>query len=287
MERQRTPKLYRIMFAARNMTFARPVAGGGASIYDGAAGIYAMRSLGGWSGDVVRVKRSSDNTESDFSPTEITDGTLTTWTGANDGRVVTWYDQSGNARNLTASTGPKLVVAGTLQTQGSKPTLLFSSSATEALIRTGMSLVTTSQSVMIIARHTSATNNRRLFSQTDGSADYLTSGHYIPAQTIGSTALASYASSAVRATVTHAANELITVSCVHSGSLISNRINIGTPATYAHTLNKTFTKWSVGAALDDGDRWQGQISEVVIFQSAVSSTIRNDIQSAQMTYIGL
>ncbi len=70
-------------------------------------------------GDVIRVRRGSDNVEEDFNPTEITDGTLTTFTGAGDGFVVTFYDQSGNARDLTnavAGGQPRIVLAGVLET---------------------------------------------------------------------------------------------------------------------------------------------------------------------------
>lgn len=54
----------------------------------------SLRYLGSdVTGAVVRVRRSSDNAEADFTPTEIQDGTLTTWTGSGDGQVTRWYDQ--------------------------------------------------------------------------------------------------------------------------------------------------------------------------------------------------
>lgn len=48
----------------------------------GAAAAYSLRNLSAsYSGDVVRVRRSSDNAELDFSASEITDGTLESWVG--------------------------------------------------------------------------------------------------------------------------------------------------------------------------------------------------------------
>ena len=79
---------------------------------------------------VARVRRSSDNAELDFTPTEITDGTLTTWTGANDGRITTWYDQSLNSINAVNSTPaeqPLIVSAGLLQLENGLPTMVFNS----------------------------------------------------------------------------------------------------------------------------------------------------------------
>jgi len=85
-----------------------------------AAAAYSLRQLKTGVTSVVRVRRSSDNAESDFTATEITDGTLTTWTGANDGYVTTWYDQSGSGNDVTQSTAgnqPQIVSSGSLVTQ--------------------------------------------------------------------------------------------------------------------------------------------------------------------------
>lgn len=95
-----------------------------------AAAAYSLRQLKTGVTSVVRVRRSSDNAESDFTATEITDGTLTTWTGANDGFVVRWYDQAGsnNITQLTAASQPKLVSSGTVLTKGSLPAIQFDGS---------------------------------------------------------------------------------------------------------------------------------------------------------------
>jgi hypothetical protein len=96
-----------------------------------AAAAYSLRELStAFVGQpVVRVRRSSDNTEQDFTAAEITDGTLTTFTGANDGFVTTWYDQSGNGVNVlqsSASLQPRLVLNGVIELQNNKPTVFYS-----------------------------------------------------------------------------------------------------------------------------------------------------------------
>lgn len=101
--------------------------------YGGASVAYSYRYLStAFTGNsVVRVRRSSDNAELDFTPSEITDGTLTTWTGANDGLVTTLYDQSGNVINATQSTPalqPILVSGGVLQLENGLPTMNFTAS---------------------------------------------------------------------------------------------------------------------------------------------------------------
>ena len=64
--------------------------------YGGAAAAYSLRALSsGWlAGDVVEVRRSSDGTLQDFTASQITNGDLLTFTGAGDGFVSTWYDQT-------------------------------------------------------------------------------------------------------------------------------------------------------------------------------------------------
>jgi hypothetical protein len=94
--------------------------------YPNAAAAYSLRELStAFVGQpIVRVRRSSDNVEQDFTATEITDGTLTTFTGANDGFVTTWYDQSGNAKNAiqnTTTLQPEIVSSGVLYLLNGKP----------------------------------------------------------------------------------------------------------------------------------------------------------------------
>jgi len=105
------------------------VAAGLLDAYGGAAAAYSLRRLSAnYAGPVVRVRRSSDNTEQDFTATQVTDGTLVAFCGAGDGFVRTWYDQSGNGRNVeqtTTASQPQIVSNGALLTKNSKPTIDF------------------------------------------------------------------------------------------------------------------------------------------------------------------
>jgi len=93
-----------------------------------AAAAYSLRQLKTGVTSVVRVRRSSDSAESDFTADEITDGTLTTWTGANDGFVTTWYDQVGS-NDWTQSTANEqfdVVSSGSLITNSNGNTSTLS-----------------------------------------------------------------------------------------------------------------------------------------------------------------
>ena len=78
---------------------------------------YSLRSITGGDPKAVRVRRSSDDSEQDFTVSEVFSGALVNFVGSgNDGFVETWYDQLGSS-NVTQSTStkqPKIVNAGAL-----------------------------------------------------------------------------------------------------------------------------------------------------------------------------
>ncbi len=101
--------------------------------FTGAAAAYSLRNLTILNdAPVVRVRRSSDNAESDFRASEVSGGALASWVGAgNNGFVRTWYDQSGNGRHAqqaTSTNQPQIVSSGAVATIGTKPALSFDGS---------------------------------------------------------------------------------------------------------------------------------------------------------------
>ena len=101
--------------------------------YSGAAVAYsaARRLSSSYTGALIRVRRSSDNTEQDigYNGSNVLDeSALTSFVGANNGFVVKLYDQSGNGKNMeqsTAANQPKIVNSGTVLKDNSKPALSF------------------------------------------------------------------------------------------------------------------------------------------------------------------
>lgn len=97
------------------------------SDYPGAAVAYSLMALSPTyvsTSPVVRVRRSSDSSQQDFTASQVTDGTLTSFCGSGDGFVVVLYDQSGNGRNTyqaTLSLQRRVVIAGVLQKEGNNP----------------------------------------------------------------------------------------------------------------------------------------------------------------------
>ena len=104
-------------------------------LYPSAAAAYSVRLLRtAYTGNAIRVRRSSDNTEQNigFTAGNVLDtSALTSFCGSGNGFVTTWYDQSGNGRNAvqtTAANQPQIVSSGVVITQSSKPSLQFDGS---------------------------------------------------------------------------------------------------------------------------------------------------------------
>ena len=91
--------------------------------YPNAAAAYSVRKLRTlYTGNAIRVRRSSDNTESNIGFTALGDldtTALTSFCSGTNGFVTTWYDQSGNANNATQTTAanqPQIVSSGSVLT---------------------------------------------------------------------------------------------------------------------------------------------------------------------------
>jgi hypothetical protein len=99
--------------------------------YSGAAAAYSLRLLrSAYTGDAIKVRRASDNTEQDigFVNNELDTSALTTFCSGTNGFVKTWYDQSGNGRDATQTTAanqPQIVSSGSVITKGIKPAIDF------------------------------------------------------------------------------------------------------------------------------------------------------------------
>jgi hypothetical protein len=108
--------------------------------YSGAAAAYSLRQLrSAYSGDAIRVRRASDNTEQNigFVNNVLDTSSLTTFCSGTNGFVTTWYDQSGNGYDATQTTAinqPQIVSSGSVILESGKPTVQFDGTNDELLI---------------------------------------------------------------------------------------------------------------------------------------------------------
>ena len=142
--------------------------------YTGAAAAYSLRQLRTGVTNVVRVRRSSDNIEQDFTAAQITDGTLAAFCGVGNGFIRTWYDQSGNGNNATqttASSQPQIVANGALITANGTIGLRFAVDNTDGDIHLSLGALALPQPISIFAAasRASTTDRQALYANNDAS----------------------------------------------------------------------------------------------------------------------
>jgi hypothetical protein len=100
-------------------------------LFPNASAAYSLRKLRtAYSGNAIRVRRSSDNTEQDigFINNILDTASLLTFVGANNAFVTRWYDQSTNGFNVvnpSAGQQPQIVISGSVIQENGKPSVYF------------------------------------------------------------------------------------------------------------------------------------------------------------------
>ncbi len=103
--------------------------------YPNAKAAYSLRKLSStYTGDCIRVRRSSDNAEQDigFVNDELNTNALTSFVGSNNGYVTTWYNQTGTGNplnNIFAINQPTIVNSGVVETVNGRPAILGADNA--------------------------------------------------------------------------------------------------------------------------------------------------------------
>lgn len=269
----------------------------------GAVAAYSMgrRLRDNYSGPLFQVRRSSDNALQDIgfdSETGLVDtSSLLTFVGANDGFVVTLYDQSGSSRNLTQATNskqPPVVLAGVLQTFGTAgyPAAVFSTGAATRLASALFNPNAAEFSAFAVCRTTA--NAAQAFLATYGT-DTNGVGEWqflAPASNGSVSAGVAYNSSAT-------VND--SMSAVPNSNVIAIRGSAGAPVrgcrvgTGTETTSGTATagNWgtasgflNLGARSDDVGPYNGLISEFIVW-STMNPALNTTLATAMQTFWGV
>lgn len=259
-----------------------------------AAAAYSLRQLKTGVTSVVRVRRSSDNAGSDFTADEITDGTLVTWTGANDGFVTTWYDQSGGGNDVTQSTAgnqPRLVASGVVQTLtgASGNALTWGIAGSQLLNSTALTELNSGNdfSIFAVARQGNNASQAIVSTQSTSSA----SRYAMNAGADGANGRLGIIHNGTTAYNANVGSDL-----AQDAYLFVN-INDGTAkgldgyyngnGAYSVTWTGTYTNNTLQIGVDRNNQWEATlISEVIIFGTDESAN-RTDIESDINTYYSI
>lgn len=146
--------------------------------YPNALCIYSLRTLSYPPVAAVRIRRDNDNTEQDFTPAGIIDGSLESFCTGTDGRVVKWYDQSGNGNHAvqtTASKQPILVSSGTLLRDEGKPVIKPYDGNSELIL--GVSALANFWGFFVVREDSVASPASQLLSGDTTTFEYVVTAH--------------------------------------------------------------------------------------------------------------
>ncbi|RYY83122.1 MAG: hypothetical protein EOO15_21895, partial [Chitinophagaceae bacterium] len=262
---------------------------------------YSLRKLSSaYTGSAVQVRRSSDNTTMNIGFTaggDLDTVALKSFVGSGSGFVTRWYDQGGGAIDVTdvsVPLQPRLVNAGVVERLNGRPAIWF---GTAKLATTSRVIFSNAASMVAVARGTSTTPSTLVsktglangtllhypapFDYTNTGGDFLVGNPTIPsAASIG----------------THVTNPVSSVADT-TGAAVFSFVIPGTSGTFFQYKNGVQTAsqsvvsyFDGGSPLMIGNRNDGGGSgnfwtpEIVLFNSALSTTDRNTLEAAQKAY---
>jgi hypothetical protein len=247
-------------------------------VYPNAALAYSMRKMRTlYTGDAIRVRRSSDNTETNIGFTALGNldtSSLTSFCSGTNGFVTTWYDQSGNSRNATQTTAslqPQIVSSGAIINVNSKPCIQFDGS--NDIMKFIGSGTSSSNTLFVLSK----SNNNSASYQTITSIGNITPATafaYLYFGAAGNDARAIY--SDVLTSLDGArtlVQELVTINAV--STTISMLVNNSSVSLTNNTrvLTTNLNDVQIGNDTQYNDPFNGSIQEVVLYTTAQTSNI--------------
>jgi hypothetical protein len=262
-------------------------------LYPNAAVAFSLRKLRtAYTGSCIRVRRSSDNTETDigFFANVLDIASLLTFCGAANGFVSRWYDQSENGNNGLQTTNTlqsQIVNTGVLITKNSKPTCYFVPSVEYSLITTinGTSgtLLNVSSTLFSPPNVTNGAPIGRLTSSNDASHQPWVDG----------TIYENFASTIRRNSISVGVNttNLYLYNCISAASFYNIKVNNVTrfnSATNTVGFGSAIPKIGLTSSTSFGNfTFYGNISEIIVYtsnQNANISAINTNINSFYTLY---
>jgi len=247
--------------------------------YSGAAAAYSLRKLSSsYSGSAIRVRRASDNAESDIGFNvfgELSTVELAAFCGSSDGFVKTWYSQVGtgvDATQTTAANQPKIYdsVAGVV-TENGKPAVEYNN---DVLIA-ATSATITSESVMIVATQSATGRWNRIVSQNATGTNDASS--YIPCIRQDNTTNIGGFDGSLRSTVSFTYDQQFLFEAYNTGSALTNYLDTVAGSASSYSLNETIGELRLGNGRGVGanEYLIGNLQEVIVYHSDQSSNRTN------------
>ncbi len=264
---------------------------------------YGLRRLSRfWTGAAIRVMRTSDNSQLDigFIGEDLDIVTLLAFVGSDNGEIVIWYDQSGNGRHAVSTAGrrPRIVSNGVLQTEGGKPAILFD--GVDDYLAAPSPLIDTTHSLFVLFTPKIENQFGAVFGQWSSGQ---TGRFYLIANQISSGAASAGLLNLANTTATGGGGGsgfAAEVAISNTPTLITS---ISSTGSEQWKLFKNGTEWdsatitsvytgvnsAIGSLNGTGSLlpFDGTVSELISFPSALSTTDRQTLERNQGKYYSI
>jgi hypothetical protein len=233
-----------------------------------------------YTGDAAIVRRSSDNATLGigFIGENLDTAALIAHVGIGNGFTATLYDQIGgvNATQVNAGNQPSMVIGGTVQMLGGRPTIVFNGTSQEMVMSSDITL----SHGFVVARKASNTNFAQFV--LGGTAQGLNFGgtfDAITANIIVSTP-SGLLVSAVNDTLPHQIS-------LRLGVAGSGRLRVDGVTQATGTTSASMIVSRIGTRPDTSLRHVGDFSEAILYASVLSDANELLIENNQRAYYGL
>jgi hypothetical protein len=249
---------------------------------------YSLRKLrSAYTGNAIRVRRSSDNAEADIGFTlggDLNTAALINHVGSgplDNGFITTWYDQSGNGRNAAQTTPggqPRIVTNGAIETQNGQPAPRFDG-FDDVLVFQGVH--DAQWSLAVVGRMNGASQGFLQFGGVNQFGSILTEFNVYMAR-----ASTGFVPIDVPATAPFTPGEIAVLTATYGvaqTNIWKNGI-IGTPSAAAGVASNAT---SYIGALQFLYYLNGNIGEIIVLNGVLSTTNRQTLERNQGAYYGI
>lgn len=237
---------------------------------------YGMRRLrSAYTGSLLRMRRSSDNAESDFgymAAGHLDTAAIVAWLSG-IGYIVKWYDQSGNGYDATQSTAasqPLYVASG----QNGRPVLRWD--GTDDLLKASVSAA---QPTTILTAHKMTSSHRYIYDSNNSDNRQVLVGRSVDYEVYAGNVMYFPGSSVV--------GPWYVISSMYDGAssiIYRNGIALGGSQNVG---GQSLSGLTIGARFNNVTFLAGDIAELVICNAALSTADRQAAEAAANDYWGV
>lgn len=264
-------------------------------------GAWSTRLLSSaYTGQCMRVRRASDNAESDFGFAPISGGqrfldtaAIVSWLAGSAGYVHTWYDQSGSGRdvsNAAPTNQPRIVAAGgVVDTKNGKPSLYRSGDIVRLTTATQAHGASSFESFAVASIDGGSYARVVSIRSTSAGVDYDNAGSCAAILRDASTsAIVAYR----QAPLASRAITIGTLTSMSSRFGASNAMAVGvagaeTSGTYATAALASSVTLSLMCDAAQTGAMQGYLSEAIHWSSALTAGQRSDVHASHVAAWGV